>query len=130
MVGQLVPCVRACSCSCVAAGSGNRTAAVARQRVVSCHAIAAAERPTKQTGPIIMDGQVLHSITHERLELVKTLGPYLETQVSGMVTMLTMQRQRQEQRTKPNHRHVGATLAEGAQQMLATLRFPSRVQRS
>eukprot|EP00775_Hariotina_reticulata_P003212 gene3212-3489_t len=28
-----------------------------------------------------MNGQVLHSITEERLELVKTLGPYLETQV-------------------------------------------------
>jgi acyl-[acyl-carrier-protein] desaturase len=56
-----------------------------RQRVVRCQAIAApAERPSTTTaapGPIIMNGQVLHSITEERLELVKTLGPYLETQV-------------------------------------------------
>lgn len=33
-----------------------------------------------------MNGQILHSITEERLELVKTLGPYLETQVSGMAS--------------------------------------------
>eukprot|EP00878_Enallax_costatus_P000497 GHUV01000591.1.p1 GENE.GHUV01000591.1~~GHUV01000591.1.p1 ORF type:complete len:400 (+),score=116.39 GHUV01000591.1:200-1399(+) len=62
-------------------GKGNQSAVVARQRAVSCHAVAAAERSTKVSGPVIMNGQILHSITEERLELVKTLGPYLETQV-------------------------------------------------
>lgn len=65
----------------LAAGKGSKAAVVARQRVVGCHAIAAAERPTKTTGPIIMNGQILHSLSEERLELVKTLGPYMETQV-------------------------------------------------
>jgi hypothetical protein len=32
-----------------------------------------------------MNGQVLHSITQERLELVQTLGPYLENQVGDML---------------------------------------------
>jgi hypothetical protein len=32
-----------------------------------------------------MNGQVLHSITQERLELVQTLGPYLESQVGGQL---------------------------------------------
>jgi hypothetical protein len=55
-----------------------------RNRVVRCNAIAAPERPATKAAshsPIIMNGQVLHSITQERLDLVKTLGPYLETQV-------------------------------------------------
>lgn len=57
---------------------------IARKTVVSCHAVAAAERPATKPGPIVMNGQVLHSITQERLELVKTFGPYLEEQVSIM----------------------------------------------
>ncbi|WIA20090.1 hypothetical protein OEZ85_005949 [Tetradesmus obliquus] len=55
-----------------------------RSRVVRCNAIAAPERPATKApshSPIIMNSQVLHSITQERLDLVKTLGPYLETQV-------------------------------------------------
>lgn len=70
------------------AGKGCKAAVIARQRTVSCNAIAAAERPTQAPGPIIMNGQILHSITKERLELVQTLGPYLETQVSSMVSSI------------------------------------------
>jgi hypothetical protein len=66
---------------------GVKAQVVSRQRVVRCHAIAAAERPptVKAQGPIIMNGQVLHSITQERLELVQTLGPYMESQVGGQL---------------------------------------------
>eukprot|EP00882_Tetradesmus_deserticola_P000899 GHRQ01000976.1.p1 GENE.GHRQ01000976.1~~GHRQ01000976.1.p1 ORF type:complete len:396 (+),score=153.60 GHRQ01000976.1:1140-2327(+) len=65
------------------AKQGVKTQIVSRQRVVRCHAIAATERPptVKAQGPIIMNGQVLHSISQERLELVQTLGPHLESQV-------------------------------------------------
>jgi hypothetical protein len=47
-------------------------------------AVAAAERPTVQkpaASPIIMNQQILHSITSERLELIKGLGPYLTQHV-------------------------------------------------
>jgi hypothetical protein len=66
------------------ASAGTRVSRVVRSRVVRCNAIAAPERPATKApihSPIIMNGQVLHSITQERLDLVKTLGPYLETQV-------------------------------------------------
>ncbi|WIA20089.1 hypothetical protein OEZ85_005948 [Tetradesmus obliquus] len=65
------------------AKQGVKAQVVSRQRVVRCHAVAAAERPptVKAQGPIVMNGQVLHSISQERLELVQTLGPYMESQV-------------------------------------------------
>lgn len=72
------------------AGSCGRVAfrnSTSRQRVVRCQAIAApAERPSTTTpapGPIIMNGQILHSISEERLELVKSLGPHMESQVAN-----------------------------------------------
>eukprot|EP00879_Flechtneria_rotunda_P005824 GHRR01006128.1.p1 GENE.GHRR01006128.1~~GHRR01006128.1.p1 ORF type:complete len:109 (+),score=6.54 GHRR01006128.1:316-642(+) len=67
-------------------GTSKKAHVISRQRVVRCHAVAAAERPiaTKTPGPIIMNGQVLHSLSQERLELVKTLGPYVEQQVSSL----------------------------------------------
>ena len=48
-----------------------------------CNAVAAPAAPPKAPGPIIMNGQVLHSCTEERLELVRHLGKsgYLEQQV-------------------------------------------------
>lgn len=54
-----------------------------RSRTIPCNAIAAPEAPAKAQGPIIMNGQVLHSITQERLELVHHLSKsgYLENQV-------------------------------------------------
>ncbi len=66
-----------------AVGAPCRASNVNRTHVVRCRAVAATERPRSaaQPGPIIMNGQVLHSITQERLELVKSLGPYMEQQV-------------------------------------------------
>lgn len=65
-----------------------------RSRRVCCNAVAAPEAPPakQQDSPIIMNGQVLHSITHERLELVRSLGTsgYLEKQV-GRRTVQAMQ---------------------------------------
>lgn len=51
-------------------------------------AVAAAERPTVQkpaASPIIMNQQILHSITSERLELIKGLGPYLTQHVMPLL---------------------------------------------
>lgn len=103
---------------------------VARRSVVSCNAIAAAERPTKVPGPVIMNGQILHSITKERLELVKTLGPYLETQVRCFErTLMYWQRRWTGTHVALWYRDAGAAAAEGAEQVLAAVRFPARIQR-
>lgn len=72
--------------------AGARASVVARSRVVRCRAVAAPERPATKAkplkGPTIMNGEVLHSITAERLELVKTLGQsgYMEEKVSRSPT--------------------------------------------
>lgn len=47
-----------------------------------CSAVAAPEAPAAAVqGPIVMNGQVLHSITEERLALVRSIGGYVEDQV-------------------------------------------------
>ena len=59
-------------------------AGLGRRRVVACKAVIA-EPPksesSSKTGPIILDGQVLHSLTPERLALVSTLGDFVENEV-------------------------------------------------
>lgn len=64
-------------------GPHGRTPAVVRQRIPTCRAVATEAPPasTKSKGPIILNGQVLHSITEERLELVKSLTDYVDKQV-------------------------------------------------
>ncbi|KIZ00474.1 acyl-carrier-protein desaturase [Monoraphidium neglectum] len=59
--------------------------ACGRRRVVSCSARVVAEPPSSKTGPIILDGQVLHSITPERLALVSTLGSFVENEVQPLL---------------------------------------------
>lgn len=56
---------------------------VRRQRAVRCKAVAAPEAPTRlaAVGPIILNGQVAHSITEERLEMVHGISDYVEQQV-------------------------------------------------
>jgi hypothetical protein len=54
-------------------------------RTVKAQATAAIEKPVvhaKAQGPIILNGQVLHSITQERLELVNSMSGYVEQNVS------------------------------------------------
>jgi hypothetical protein len=73
-----------CNAWAAAAGGALRACGSVRSRRVRCDAVAAPEAPAKQQdGPIIMNGQVLHSITEERLELIRSLGTsgYLEKQV-------------------------------------------------
>ena len=58
---------------------------VRRQRAVRCKAVAAPEAPTRlaAVGPIILNGQVAHSITEERLEMVHGISDYVEQQVGN-----------------------------------------------
>jgi hypothetical protein len=37
----------------------------------------------RKPAPIILDGQVLHSITEERLEVVRSLSDFVATQVGS-----------------------------------------------
>lgn len=60
-------------------------AAAGRRRVVSCRAVVAEPPSSSKPGPIIMDGQVLHSLTPERLALVSTLGPFVEAEVAPLL---------------------------------------------
>jgi len=57
----------------------------ASRRAVTCKAVIAEPHTSgatqKAAGPIILDGQLLHSITTERLNLVKTLGPFVGAEV-------------------------------------------------
>lgn len=55
-----------------------------RQRAVRCNAVAAPEAPTRVAvqGPIILNGQIAHSITEERLDIVHGISDYVEDQVS------------------------------------------------
>ena len=46
-------------------------------------AAAATEAPPAANSQIILNGQILHSITSERLDLVKTLGSFVATEVCG-----------------------------------------------
>ena len=39
------------------------------------------------SGPIILDGQVLHSITSERLELIQGMGDYVENNVCSQACL-------------------------------------------
>ncbi|KAI8471713.1 MAG: plastid acyl-ACP desaturase [Monoraphidium minutum] len=58
-----------------------------RKRVVACKAVVA-EPPSStasKSGPIILDGQVLHSITPERLALVQSLGSFVATEVQPLL---------------------------------------------
>jgi hypothetical protein len=60
---------------CVGAkGAASRGACVVK-------AIAAPASTHKHPSPIILDGQVLHSISHERLELVKSMEQFVTDQV-------------------------------------------------
>lgn len=63
-------------------GTPLRAQAVAKP-VVATRA-AAVEAPVKK-GPIILNGQVLHSITEERLDYVKSMGDYLTKQVQPLL---------------------------------------------
>ena len=57
-----------------------------RARAVRVQATAAIEKPKlytpKAQGPIILNGQTLHSLTQERLELVNSMSDYVEQNVS------------------------------------------------
>ena len=55
-----------------------------RKRAVTCRAVVAEPKSTatSQAGPVILDGQVLHSIAPERLALVSTLGSFVTDEVS------------------------------------------------
>lgn len=48
---------------------------------MTCKAVVAEPPTTSKPGPIIIDGQVLHSLTPERLALLKTMGPFVEAEV-------------------------------------------------
>jgi hypothetical protein len=53
--------------------------------VQPCKAVVAEPASSKSSpahGPVILDGQVLHSLSPERLALVSTLGPFVEAEVS------------------------------------------------
>lgn len=56
-----------------------------RKRACMVRAVAEAPPAAAKPGPIIMDGQVLHSITEARLDLVKSIGGYVEEQVMPML---------------------------------------------
>lgn len=76
--------VEACSMRALGLKRTQLVAGNGRRRVVACKAVIA-EPPSSTTtkpGPIIMDGQVLHSITPERLALVSSLGDFVEKEVS------------------------------------------------
>lgn len=78
--------------SCIPAGTvrAQHSPSFSRRHVLLCRSALTAEAPaassssssngTKQ-GPIIMNGQVLHSCSHERLEIVKGLEQHIEQQV-------------------------------------------------
>lgn len=53
---------------------------LARASHGAAQAVAAPEASTRE-GPIILNGQVLHSITKERLELVSSLDSFAEEQI-------------------------------------------------
>jgi len=46
---------------------------------------AAVDAPAKKQGPIIMNGQVLHSLTAERLDYVRSMGDFMEKQVQPLL---------------------------------------------
>lgn len=76
------------TCPCVpCAGTPLRPAAVVKPATVSKAAPAGAlvDTPVKAIGPIILNGQVAHSITQERLEIIrsKEMYDFLEKSVSG-----------------------------------------------
>ncbi|KAJ9514862.1 hypothetical protein QJQ45_028593 [Haematococcus lacustris] len=52
-----------------------------------CTAVSAAvaEPVVAKPSPIILDGTVAHSITHERLELIRGMGDYIEANVSPLL---------------------------------------------
>lgn len=52
-----------------------------RRRVVACKAVVAEPQSSSKPGPIIMDGQVLHSLSPERLKLVASMGDFVEKEV-------------------------------------------------
>lgn len=60
---------------------------VAVKPLVRTRAAGVAEAPStsKSGGPIIMNGQVLHSLTDERLEIVRGMSDWVETNVGVLV---------------------------------------------
>ncbi|KAI8463447.1 MAG: stearoyl-ACP-desaturase [Monoraphidium minutum] len=60
--------------------------ACGRRRVVRCKAVVA-EPPSssRKESPIILDGQILHSITPERLALVSSLGQFVADEVQPLL---------------------------------------------
>ncbi len=57
---------------------------VSRGQCVVTKAVAALDKIAfKKASPIIMNGQILHSITDERLELVRSMEKHMTDQVRG-----------------------------------------------
>eukprot|EP00951_Prasinocladus_malaysianus_P003240 scaffold23052_cov38-Prasinocladus_malaysianus.AAC.2 len=57
----------------------------ARPGVVSVRAAVEAQAPLAREGPIIINGQILHSISKERLEIVNSLDGWAEKEVHPAV---------------------------------------------
>ena len=71
---------------CMYTYAGSAARAPVRVRTVKCRAIAAPPKEAQHAptvGPIIMNGQVLHSATEKQLELVRGMSTngYLQKQV-------------------------------------------------
>jgi hypothetical protein len=119
----------------VAAASAARASPV-RVRTVQCRAIAA---PAKEAhapaqGPIILNGQVLHSSTEKQLEIVRDLGSsgYLQKQVRP-----GEQRQQQRRVLQPHvlqvltqqlHVPAGPAPAEDGHTGVAAVRLPASLE--
>lgn len=72
--------------ACVRVGGVHRAQAGPRKACVSVRAVAATMEvspASKPVSPIIMNGQVLHSISAERLALVKSLDDFVEKEASS-----------------------------------------------
>jgi hypothetical protein len=108
---------------------------VRRQRAVRCKAVAAPEAPTRVAvqGPIILNGQVAHSITEERLEYVHGISDYVEQQVKKRTRRasyaMTCEPSAGVSRCLHNLTQrlvsVGTTRPEACRQVLAASRFPA-----
>lgn len=49
-------------------------------------AVAPPTTPLKRSNPIILNGQVLHSLSEERLDIVRSMGPFLQEHVAHLLT--------------------------------------------
>ena len=90
---------------------------------------AAAPTAEQKASPIILNGQVLHSITSERLELVRGLEGYMRDHVGAVISLLWAQAQQGhgESRRAACEQQTGGTpcsshaLLHGSAVMLAAL---------